>query len=140
MLDLEFIARWEGFCATPYICPAGCPTIGYGHVIKKHEDFPKEGISRAQAMALLEVDAASALQAVRRLIKININTQQVTALTSFTYNLGTGALQRSTLRQVINRQEWEAVPREWRKWVWAGGRKLPGLVRRRAAEIALFEA
>jgi lysozyme len=57
---------------------------------------------------------------------------------SFTYNLGSGALQRSTLRRVINRQNHHNVPAQLMRWVWAGGRKLRGLVRRREAEALLY--
>lgn len=60
------------------------------------------------------------------------------ALVSFTYNLGSGALQRSTLRRVINRQSHHNVPSQLMRWVWAGGRKLRGLVRRREAEANLY--
>ena len=62
------------------------------------------------------------------------------ALRSFAFNLGAGALQRSTLRRKVNREEHDAVPTEFRRWVWAGGRKLKGLVRRREAEPALYAA
>ncbi|MFM5394388.1 lysozyme [Aeromonas veronii] len=60
------------------------------------------------------------------------------ALVSFTFNLGAGALQRSTLRLKANRGEHESVPAELMKWAWAAGKKLPGLVRRRQAEGACY--
>ena len=63
---------------------------------------------------------------------------QFDALVSFTYNLGGGALQRSTLRGKINREEHAEIPEQFMRWVWAGGRKLKGLVRRRAAEAGLY--
>jgi len=63
---------------------------------------------------------------------------QFDALVSFTYNLGSGALQRSTLRRVINRKNHQNVPAQLMRWVWAGGRKLRGLVRRREAEARLY--
>lgn len=53
-------------------------------------------------------------------------------------NLGAGALQRSTLRRKVNRGEHSLVPREFRRWVWAGGRRLRGLIRRREAEVGLY--
>lgn len=65
---------------------------------------------------------------------------QFDALTSFTFNLGGGALQRSTLRRKVNREEHSAVPTEFRKWIWAGGRKLKGLVRRREAEAKRYRS
>jgi lysozyme len=135
---LQFISRWEGFSSTVYLCPAGIPTIGYGHAVKDGEVFPDSGITKEQGIALLDLDCMKAQRSIARLIKIPITDQQLTAITSFTFNLGSGALQRSSLRRVINRGEWASVRREWLKWVWAGGRRLPGLVRRRNAEIALF--
>ncbi len=75
-----------------------------------------------------------------RLIRVPFEDGRFDALASFTFNLGAGALQRSTLRRKVNREEHDAVPREFRRWVWAGGRKLKGLVRRREAEAALYVA
>lgn len=65
---------------------------------------------------------------------------QFDALVSFTFNIGAGALQRSTLRRKVNRSEHESVPTELMKWVWAAGKKLPELVRRRQAEGVAFVA
>lgn len=73
-----------------------------------------------------------------RLIQVPLNDNQFDALVSFTFNLGAGALQRSTLRRRVNREEHEVVPAEFRRWVWAGGRKLKGLVWRREAEAARY--
>ncbi len=72
-----------------------------------------------------------------RLIPVPLEDGRFDALGSFTFNLGAGALQRSTLRRQVNRQEHGAVPREFRRRVWAGGRKLEGLIRRREAEAEL---
>ena len=63
---------------------------------------------------------------------------QYDALVSFTFNLGSGALQRSTLRRKVNREEHNDVPAEFVRWVYAGGRKLVGLVRRRNAEAIAY--
>lgn len=131
------IRAFEGFSATPYRCPAGLMTIGYGHVIG-----PKEALVRitpAQGMALLEADAAKAAQAVSRLLPVKLRQCQFDALVSFTFNLGSGALQRSTLRQKVLRAEHDDVPHEFSRWVYAGGRVLPGLVRRRLAEAQLYQ-
>ena len=73
-----------------------------------------------------------------RLIQVPLEDGQFDAICSFTFNLGAGALQRSTLRRKANREEHGAVPREFRRWVWAGGRKLKGLIRRREAEAELY--
>lgn len=84
-------------------------------------------------------DAQIAERAVLGLINVPLTDGQFDALTSFTYNLGGGALQRSTLRRKINREEHADVPEQFMRWVWAGSRKLKGLVRRRAAEADLYE-
>jgi len=135
---LDLIKRFEGFSRTLYFCPAGYPTIGYGHVAKDDEDF-SAGIDEAQAEELLRHDAQIAERTVLRLINVPLTDGQFDALVSFTYNLGGGALQRSTLRRKINREEHAEVPEQFMRWVWAGGRKLKGLVRRRAAESCLYK-
>lgn len=134
---LDLIKRFEGFSRTVYFCPAGYPTIGYGHVVKDNEDF-SAGIDEAQAEELLRQDAQIAERAVLRLINVPLTDGRFDALVSFTYNLGGGALQRSTLRRKINCEEHAEVPEQFVRWVWAGGRKLKGLVRRREAESRLY--
>ena len=134
---LDLIKRFEGFSRTVYFCPAGYPTIGYGHVVKDDEDF-SAGIDEAKGEELLRQDAQIAERAVLRLINVPLTDGQFDALVSFTYNLGGGALQRSTLRRKINREEHAEVPEQFMRWVWAGGRKLKGLVRRRAAEAKTY--
>lgn len=135
-IGLALIARFEGFSPTPYLCPAGYLTIGYGHVIRADEAF--EAITEDKAQALLTDDVAVAERAIHRFISIPLTQHQFDALISFTFNLGSGALQRSRLRRIINCAEHDAVPAELLRWVWAGGRKLPGLVRRRVAEGRLY--
>ena len=136
---IDLIKRFEGFSAKIYICPAGYPTIGYGHVVKAHEDF-SAGIDEALAEELLRQDAVIAERAVLRLINVPLTDGQFDALVSFTYNLGGGALQRSSLRRKINREEHADVPEQFMRWVWAGGRKLKGLVRRREAEAIIYSS
>ena len=77
-------------------------------------------------------------RAVLRLISVPLTQGQFDALVSFTFNLGAGALQRSTLRRKVNREEHADVPAEFSKWVWAGGRKMNGLIKRRKAEAELY--
>jgi lysozyme len=137
---IDLIKQFEGFSSTVYICPAGYPTIGYGHVVKpqEREQFAG-GITTEQAETLLRQDVQTAERAVLRLIKVPLTDGQFDALVSFTFNLGSGTLQRSTLRRRVNRGDHAAVPAELRKWVWAGGRKLEGLVRRRALEATYYQ-
>ncbi|MFO0109292.1 MAG: lysozyme, partial [Alphaproteobacteria bacterium] len=122
-----------------YMCPAGYPTIGYGHLVTEanKEQF-LDGVDEDKALDLLRQDVAVAERAVLCLITVPLTDGQFDALVSFTFNLGAGALQRSTLRRKVNREEHDDVPAELMKWVWAGGRKLKGLVRRRAAEGAVY--
>ena len=136
---LVLIKRFEGFAPEVYVCPGGWPTIGYGHVVGDDEqDRFADGIDEATAEELLRLDVETAERAVLRLIRVPLEDGQFDALCSFAFNLGAGALQRSTLRRKVNREEHEAVPAEFQRWVWAGGRRLKGLVRRREAEAALY--
>ena len=136
---LALIKRFEGFAPEVYICPGGWPTIGYGHVIRDDEcDWFADGIDEATAEELLRRDVETAERSVLRLIRVPLADGRFDALGSFAFNLGAGALQRSTLRRKVNREEHGAVPGEFRRWVWAGGRKLKGLVRRREAEAELY--
>lgn len=129
------IKRFEGFSPTSYLCPAGYPTIGYGHVVLAYEkDRFAAGITPAEATEFLRKDVGIAERAVLRLISVPLTDGQFDALVSFTFNLGAGALQRSTMRRKLNRGEHDSVSAELMKWVWAGGQKLIGLVRRRKAE------
>jgi lysozyme len=135
---LELVQRFEGFSAKPYRCPAGHLTIGWGHMLREGEIFPAEGIDSDRATGLLLADMQEAARAVTRLITAPLNENRLSALLSFTFNLGAGALQRSTLRRKVNRGESNDIPKEFSKWVWAGGRKLPGLIARRTAEARLY--
>ena len=95
---IDLIKRFEGFSATVYICPAGYPTIGYGHLVKDSGRY-EQGITEAEAEELLRRDVHAAESAVMRLIDVPLTDGQFDALASFTFNLGAGALQRSTLRK-----------------------------------------
>jgi lysozyme len=139
-----FIARFEGCVLRMYNDPTHNATIGVGHLIHMgpitgHEppEF-RHGITRQRALQLLMADAGKAAGSVRRLIRVPLNQHQLDALISFTFNCGEGSLAASTLRKRLNRGEYAAVPNELNKWVLSGGKRLPGLVRRRKAEGALF--
>jgi lysozyme len=138
---LALIKRFEGFSPTPYLCPAGWWTIGWG-AIHGLDGQPVTAatppVTEAESETLLRRDVTVAERAVLRLITVPLNDGRFDALTSFAFNLGGGALQRSTLRRKVNREEHADVPDEFRKWVWGGGRKLPGLIRRREAEAVMY--
>ncbi len=138
---INLIKRFEGFEPNIYLDATGLPTIGYGHLLRQGEaEMFKSGISPEAGEALLIKDVLSAEQAVLRLIRVPLTDGQFDALVSFTFNLGSGALQRSTLRRKVNREEHEEVPEQFLRWVWAGGRRLRGLVRRREAESFCYKS
>jgi lysozyme len=140
----DFIARFEGCVLHLYNDPAQNATIGVGHLVHAgpiRGDEPAElrnGITRDAALALLQQDAADAAAAVARQIKVPLEQHQLDALISFVFNVGEGSLQASTLRRRLNAREYTAVPAELDRWVFASGKRLPGLVRRRKAEGLLF--
>lgn len=134
---LDLIKEFEGFVPHVYICAGGYPTIGYGHVVKKGESFPQE-ISEDMAVWLLSRDVAWAERAVLRHIGVELSQNEFDALVSFTFNLGGGALQSSTLRRRVNKGQKQRASHEFKRWVWAGGRRLKGLMRRRKAESLMF--
>lgn len=136
---LELIKSFEGFSPVIYLDSAGLPTIGYGHLIKSNEkELFKKRITKSEAEESLKADVIIAERAVLRLITAPLNDNQFDALVSFTFNLGAASLQRSSLRAKVNRIEHEQVPLEFLRWVYANGRKVLGLVRRRIAEGELY--
>lgn len=135
---LRFIQQFEGLALAPYRCPAGYLTVGYGHVLTPTECQTLPQITADTARSFLAQDVRIAEQSVARLITSPLRQHQFDALVSFTFNLGSGALQRSTLRRLINRGDHQNAPHEFTRWVWAGGKKLPGLVKRRQAEAELY--
>lgn len=134
---VKICKQFEGFRPLKYICPAGLPTIGYGHVIRKGEDF-SHGINQTEALALLEEDLQIAETAVQRLIRVQLTESQFGALASFTFNLGAARLQSSTLRQCVNIGHTSLVPLQLSRWVYAGGVILDGLVERRLVECETY--
>ena len=140
----DFISRFEGCVLKLYNDPTGNATIGIGHLVhmgringSEPHEF-KSGITRDRAVELLQQDAAGAARAVRQAITRPLNQAQLDALISFTFNVGEGNLRSSTLRRKLNAGDYASVPSELAKWVFSGGRKLPGLIKRRQAEGALF--
>lgn len=146
MTSIEIAAalarRFEGLYLTPYLCPAGVPTIGYGAtyyeggtpVKMTDAKITKE---RAEELLLWMV-RTKYLPTVMRLCPKIDTPERLASLIDFTFNLGGGNLKASTLRRKVNAGDWEAVPAELRKWTRGGGKVLRGLVIRREAEIALL--
>ena len=137
---IELIKNFEGFSSEVYKDVVGLYTIGYGHLITKDDDrdtFGK-GINMFEGEELLKKDLFKSERAVLRLVNVPLSDGQFNALVSFCFNLGSGSLQRSTLRQKVNRGEYEDVGNEFLKWIYAGGKIFKGLVRRRKAEREMF--
>ena len=117
------------------------PTIGYGSTWTfdgSRVTLHHPSITEDEAEILLLREIRNSEKAVDRLIQVDLNENEFSALCSFVYNLGSGNLQSSTLRAKLNRTDYEGAANEFPKWRRAGGRILAGLVRRRAAEKALF--
>lgn len=135
---LELIKEFEGCQLEAYLCPAGVPTIGYGHTRSAKLG---QTISQADADALLREDLADSEDAVDRLVTAQINDNQFSALVSFTFNIGAEAFERSTLLSMLNANaQIHIVAAQFLRWNKANGEELPGLTRRRHAEQALFLA
>ena len=134
---IEFIKAFEKFSPKIYICPAGYKTIGYGHLIKNFENI-NGSINHDQALNLLKEDLHISESAIHRLTYVKLKQNQFDMLVSFTFNLGAGAFQRSTLRAKVNREEHEYVPMEFIRWVYASNKILPGLIKRRRAEAEIY--
>lgn len=143
---IELAKRFEGFerkvrrgteiTAILYICPAGFWTIGYGHLC----DPTHPPITGAEAEVYLARDLNTALVATLRHCPVLATESEgrLAAIVDFTFNLGAGRLQASTLRRRINQRDWAAAASELRRWVYGSGRVLPGLIRRRETEIGLL--
>jgi lysozyme len=137
----EFVAQWEGFVAKPYLCPAGVATIGFGstrYPSGQAVTMDDPSCTREQALAWLAHDIADAEAAVRLYVQVPLTDGARIALTSFVYNVGAGAFSNSTLRRLLNSGDTAGAAEQFGKWVFANGARLPGLVKRRAAEAALF--
>ena len=138
---LEFIAGYEGYSSTIYKDVAGLETIGYGHLIKPGEDF-SNGVTEVQGLVLLKQDAQFAVNGVNRYTTVSLNQNQFDALTSFTFNVGAGALRNSTLLRMVNAGNLGAIPNSFMMWNKArvNGVLTPvqGLTNRRTAESNLY--
>lgn len=129
---------FEGCHLSPYHCPAGYPTIGWGRLLSRRrgDRLAKwQPISQEKADAYLGKDLRAARRQVRRLITAPLTAGQEAALIDFAYNLGGANLQSSTLRRVINRGDYGDAPAQFARWVYAAGKPLRGLRRRRQREI-----
>jgi lysozyme len=136
---LGLIKKWEGLhkvgkdgLVYAYLCPALVPTIGYGTVVPSLAFGP---ITKEVAERLCLIDVERSKKAGLAMSPIlNEHPTKLDAITSFIYNLGQARYRQSTLRRKINEGDFQAAAFEINRWVWGGGRKLPGLIARRAEE------
>lgn len=133
---LALIKSSEGLRLKAYLCPAGVPTIGYGST-GPHVRMGMT-VTNAEADALLRKDLERFEAGVSEMA-VEVTPGQYSALVSFAFNLGLKALEDSTLLRKHKDGDYAGAAAEFGKWVNAGGKKLPGLVKRRAAERALYE-
>jgi len=139
---IDLIKQFEGVRLESYVCPAGILTIGVGHTSAAGPPkvVPKMKITYQEANEILARDLVKYESAVDRLVTVPLSQNQFDALVSFTFNVGEGALAKSTLLKKLNAGKYSEVPAELMKWTKGGGRELPGLVRRRRAECALWRS
>ena len=159
---IDLMHRFEGCRNKPYLCPAHIWTIGYGHVLYQEQirlpmtsvngqpgtmvrkEFPLKPEdsrvwSKDEINQLFDADVATFERGVFRLVPGCAGRQGAfDAMVSFAFNAGLGNLQRSTIRMKANRGDWEGAAEAFMAWTKGGGKVLPGLVRRREAEKALF--
>ena len=158
----DLMHKYEGFRSRPYLCPAHIWTIGYGHVLYQDQirlpvvrvegkDIPmvrkemplkpedNRVWTKEEINELFRTDVATFERGVLRLVPGVVGRQgSFDALVSISFNFGLGNLQRSTIRMRANRGDWAGAAEAFRVWTKGGGKVLPGLVKRREAEIALF--
>lgn len=141
MTGKDIIKKWEGLRLKAYLCPAGVPTIGYGHTYNVKMG---QTISVAQAELFLDHDYQDAEEQVLSLVKVPLTENQLGALTSFVFNLGAGNLSRSTLLRKLNQGDYRGAAEQFGAWNKARVNgvmvALDGLTKRRADEKNLFLA
>lgn len=135
------IVPWEGYEPDPYIDAVGVLTVCYGHTGRSiGSKVERRQHTRAECDSLLEADMLAAWQAVERCITAPMTTNQAAALLSATFNTGPSLVCGSTLQRLANAGDWAGACAQLDRWVYAGGRKLKGLERRRAAERKVCES
>lgn len=132
---INLVKRFEGLERKAYRDSVGILTIGYGHT---HAVKAGDAITAEKADAFLREDLQVAELTVNTNVKVKLTQGQFDALVSFVFNLGSGNFVKSTLIKKLNAGDYAGAADEFGKWVNAGGKRLPGLVKRRAAEREVF--
>jgi lysozyme len=140
-IAIDIIKKFEGCKLASYKCQAGIYTIGYGSTFYENGSKVNSGdaISQQRAESLLLTTVTKFSSEVNKIVKSNVNDNQRSALISFAFNLGVGALKKSTLLKLVNANPNDPqIAHEFMKWVNAGGKPSNGLINRRRAELHLY--
>lgn len=137
-LAAAMLRQFEGLRLAPYLCPAGLPTVGYGHVILSHESHLRGGVTESEAEALLLRDLTWAMYAARGVGRV-LTDGQAAALASLVFNIGAQAWACSTIRGLVMAGDMAGAAEQFPRWNKVSGDVSPGLVARRAAEKRIFE-
>ena len=132
---IDFIRSYESLRLKAYDDSTGVWTIGYGHTAGIMPDMT---ITESQAVDYFKTDLKSFERSVNKYVIVPIKQNMFDALVSFTFNLGAGTLKRSTLLKKLNRNDIDGAAAEFDRFIYAGGKVMRGLVRRRAAEKEIF--
>ena len=134
---VELVKRFEGFEPNAYVCPAGEWTIGYGHT---EGVYNGQQISYEDAEDLLINDLTIFESVVKLYVKVFLNQNQFDSLVSWTFNLGEANLKFSTLLKVLNKKNYDEVPNQMKRWIYADGIIWDGLIDRRKIEADLWSS
>lgn len=135
---INIITSFEGFAADKYICPAGKPTIGYGHAIRSNEQYKR--ITEEQARELLRQDVESVEHFINSAVHVSLTQGQFDALVSLVYNWGSERFLHSEGLEKLNKGDYNGAIEEFKEVNKVGGKVLAGLVNRREAEAELWYA
>lgn len=139
MNAIDLIKQFEGFRPEAYQDSVGVWTIGYGTTRIDGQPV-KQGmtITQDQALQLAQQEVNKLWSQIESILKVKINDNQMNALVDFAYNLGFDSLRNSTLMRLVNESKFDEAANQFPRWVYASGKVLPGLVKRREAEKQLF--
>ena len=143
--------RWEGMRSAVYLDVRGLPTIGVGHLLT-HDELTSgkiyirnqyvryyHGLTKDQVLTLFRQDLMAYEYVVSDAVIVPLKVHEFDVLCSFSFNVGLEAFKRSTLLRVLNQGEYANVPHQIRRWIYAGGEKIDGLVMRRRREADIWE-
>jgi lysozyme len=136
----ELIKKYEGYSGIAYLCPAKVPTIGWGSTMYDNGEPVKIGdvISKARAEDLLNYEVRHFADKINRL-ELGLNQNQFDSIVSLVYNIGIGAFRKSTILRLISQNPNSLdIAVQFGRWIYGGGKMLPGLVKRRADEMELY--